>query len=132
VARVRAAYDGAKGNMTSSQRERFAEVDLDMAACAYFWGKKNSLPEGYPWESYAGSARTFIEKLNLRVNGVVWDGSQLSSADGARNLLPSEMADLVKRYQSENVLYPPMKCVGQVMDKLGESIRSFLDDSSKH
>ena len=38
VARVRAAYDGAKSNLKHSQNERFAEIELDMAACAVFWG----------------------------------------------------------------------------------------------
>jgi DNA-directed RNA polymerase subunit RPC12/RpoP len=134
VVRVRAAYDGAKANLTRSQNERFAEIELDMAACAYFWGKQISLGEDYPWEPYAGSARAFIEKLNLQVNAVVWDGSKMFDAEGAKKLLPSEMGDLVKRYQNANhasVLYPPMKCVGQVIEKLGKAIRSFLDSSSK-
>jgi hypothetical protein len=40
VARVRAAYDGAKANLSSSAKRQFAEIEFDITACTFFWDEQ--------------------------------------------------------------------------------------------
>ena len=82
---------------------------------------------------YSRSASALVEKLNLKVQAVVLNDATFADVEGGRRLLPREMAKLMERYQNESgsIWYVPRPCLQQVMDKLGESIRSFLDDNSK-
>ncbi|MGA3182708.1 MAG: hypothetical protein ABSF38_20480, partial [Verrucomicrobiota bacterium] len=137
-ARVRAAYDVAKTNLTTSQTERFGEIDLEISSCKLFWDQETEESERNPsWVPYRSSAHELVEKLNLKVQAVLWDWGTFafSDVDGGRRLLPSEMAKLLERYPNVNgspvVYYVPKPVLQQVMDKLGEAIRSFLDDNSK-
>lgn len=134
-ARVRAAYDVAKANLTTSQNERFGEIDQDITACKYFWDQEMEFSATWnpSWVLYSRSASALVEKLNLKVQAVVLNDATFADVEGGRRLLPREMAKLMERYQNESgsIWYVPRPCLQQVMDKLGESIRSFLDDNSK-
>lgn len=124
VARVRAAYDEAKANLNQLQNERFAEIDLDMTACIFFWDEEIKTSQyHFAAAAYDGPARIYAERLNLKMLAEV-------GMDVNKYLSPSEMAELLKHDPNRFLTYYPKPCVEQVMGKIGEAIHSFLNDGS--
>jgi type II secretory pathway pseudopilin PulG len=110
VARVRAAYAGAKGYLTPEQNGKFAQIDLAMEGTTFFWNVE----------------------INIRASVYAQPEDRIeiydSQSDGARimNLLNLDP------HIDGGGRYLPQLCVQELMVKADQAISSFLEGFPRH